>query len=275
MRCFSLMSQQDMYSYNSLIVPLVQRMVNLEELGLYINPYGRIVLDGNNLKNNIINHLPQLKKFFFNIRSTFNELNQNLSDEEILNSLTDLGNNKIISYIDRLSEFRGQCHYFSYPYTLSYFDNITNRFPDGLFQSVREVTLHDTNSFEHQFFLRLSQAFPFLERLSVFNMSSQQKFNGNKKHLPIIKYHHLIELDLASAHYDYYQQFLLHTKTYLPNNIEFWTDYECLKRATHNFKKNAFRVNCAKIESLYIFARTQLSNRLKKYFPNAQKIQSM
>ena len=269
------MSQQDMYSYNELIVPLVQRMVNLEELGLYINPYGRTVLDGNNLKNNIINHLPQLKKFFFNIRSTFYESNQSLSDEEILNSVTELGNNKVISYIDRLEEFHGQCHYFCHPYTLSYFDNITNRFPDGLFQSVRDVTLRDTSPFEHQFFLRLAQGFPFLERLSVFNMSPQQKFNGIKKPLPIIKYHHLIELDLASAHYDYYQQFLLHTKIYLSNNIDFWADYECLKRATHKFKQDAFGVNCAKIESLYIFGQTQLSNRLKKYFPNAKKVESM
>jgi len=45
-------------------------MLNLEELTLYLDLRSfKIFIDGNNLKENIINHLPRLNKFVFNILS--------------------------------------------------------------------------------------------------------------------------------------------------------------------------------------------------------------
>jgi hypothetical protein len=42
---------------------------------------------------------------------------------------------------------------YSYPYTLTYYDDISNNFPGGLFKCVREISLFDERSFEHEFFV--------------------------------------------------------------------------------------------------------------------------
>jgi len=41
-------------------------------------------------------------------------------------------------------------------YSLTYYDNITNNFPGGLFKYVVEISLYDERPFEHEFFLRIS-----------------------------------------------------------------------------------------------------------------------
>ncbi|CAF3331627.1 unnamed protein product [Rotaria sp. Silwood2] len=49
---------------------------------------------------------------------------------------------------------------------MSYYGNITNNFPGGLFQYVRVVSLCDDSPFEHEFFIQIQKSFPFLEQLS-------------------------------------------------------------------------------------------------------------
>lgn len=247
-------------------------MVILENLTLFICIHEKTVLDGNRLKNDIINHLSQLKKFIFNIRSLFYDFNQTdlLSNEDIQHTFVGLGDNQVISYIDYLSIY-GQCHYFSYPYVLKYYDDITNKFPDGLFKCVREVSLLDQRPFEYEFFIRIAKAFPLLEKLSVSNKTpQQQKLINNNKHLSIIEYPHLIELNFIYAHDDYIEQFLINTKTFLPNNIHFWCDYKSLKRVTHDFTRSTMRVNCVKIQRLHFYDRFQITKSLTNYFPHAQ-----
>ena len=57
--------------YDELIVPLLHRMLNLEKLSLYlVTSVRKTFIDGNDLKKNIINHMPRLNKFTFNIRSS-------------------------------------------------------------------------------------------------------------------------------------------------------------------------------------------------------------
>ena len=145
------------YVYNELIVPLLHRMINLEELDLYLVVYcEKRFIDGNDLKDNIINHLPQLNKFTFNIRSCL-RLNDQIylsSNEDIQHTFKDFKNNKIISCVDYFQDVNiGQCHIYSYPYKVKYYEYITNNFPGGLFKYVREVSLYDEHPFEHEFFL--------------------------------------------------------------------------------------------------------------------------
>jgi hypothetical protein len=53
-------------------------MSNLEELALYLklNLRHKAFIDGNNLKMDIISHMPRLNKFIFNIRSIIYLKNQ-------------------------------------------------------------------------------------------------------------------------------------------------------------------------------------------------------
>ncbi len=236
--------------------------------------YQQAVFDGNCFKNDIINHLLRLNKFIYNIRSLFRATDQTdlPSNEDIHRTLKDLGGNEIISYVDYFPDERSvQCHYYSYPYTLKYYDNITNKFPDGLFKCVRQVSLFDERPFEYEFFIRISQAFPLLEALNLCNRKAQeQKLINNNQDLSIIKYPHLTELSFNFAHNDYIEQFLMDTKTSLPNNIDFWVDYDSLRRVTHNFTRVTTRVNCAKFKCLSFYGDFEISKRLINYFPFAK-----
>ena len=92
-------------------------MSNLEQLGLYFACFReKLFVDGNDLKTNIINHLPRLKTLAFNICSFIYRYNQ------------------IISCLDYfLDENEGQCYVYSYPFTMRNYQRITNNFSGGLF----------------------------------------------------------------------------------------------------------------------------------------------
>lgn len=265
--------------YDELIVPLLHQMSNLESLGLYLmvrDHYQRDkFIDGDDLKNNVIDHLPRLNKFVFNIYSMtrFNQINF-VSNEDIQNTFINFKVNQIISCVNYFNDKKvGRCHIYTLPYTMKYYKHIANNFPGGLFKCVREITLSDIHPFEHEFFIRISQAFPFLKVLSLRNQEPQQNKQSqksmnetNEEHL-IIRYSYLTELDLMDAHDDYVEQFLDGTKTYLPKNIKFRTTYDCLQRVTHNFTREITRINSTKINNLILAHPYTITDKFIMYFP--------
>ncbi|CAF4861680.1 unnamed protein product [Rotaria socialis] len=72
-----------------------------------------------------------------------------------------------------IEQYRDQCHVYSYPFLMQYYDDITNNFPRGLYRCVRVVSLYDEHPFENEFFIRIAQSFPFMEELSLINRHSQ------------------------------------------------------------------------------------------------------
>jgi hypothetical protein len=82
---------------------------------------------------------------------------------------------------------------------MRYYHKITNNFPSGLYQYIRLVSLYD----EHDFFIRISQSFPLMKRLSLINHNSS-----------IVKYNNLIKLNIDNVHDDYIEEFLFNTRTY-------------------------------------------------------------
>jgi hypothetical protein len=91
------------------------------------------------------------------------------SHEDIENTCRNL-NNIIISSVAYCSQTNLlYCHVSSFPYTWTLYHNITNDFPGGLFKCVREISLRDERPFEHDFFLRIAQSFPFIKNLSLHN----------------------------------------------------------------------------------------------------------
>ncbi len=93
-------------------------------------------IDGNDLKNNVISHMSKLKDLIFNIRTTIELKNQIhlLSNKYIQRTLTSFGDYQVVSCVDYfLHEKRGQCHFYTCPYALTHYTNITNNFPGGLF----------------------------------------------------------------------------------------------------------------------------------------------
>ncbi|CAF1975259.1 unnamed protein product [Rotaria magnacalcarata] len=203
LKCFSLHCDIETCVYDELILPLLHRMLNLEKLSLCLIVGDRkTFFDGNDLKINIINNMSRLNIFTFNIRSSSRFYNQ-----------INLPSNENIQNTFRADE-KGHCHIYSYPYKLNYYDGITNNFPGGIFKYVRKVSLFDEHPFEHEFFLRIAQSFPLMEKLSVRNEQRQinKQFRQSKNEnqdLSIIKYPYLKELDLIHSCIDYHAQFLL------------------------------------------------------------------
>ncbi|CAF3039770.1 unnamed protein product [Rotaria sp. Silwood2] len=102
LRCFSLCSFMRTHVYDELIVPLLQRMLNLEKLHLClkVNHYKGFI-DGNDLKKNIINHMSRLNQFTCNIRLynySYNQTNVP-SNKDIQHSFKDFINKQIITII--------------------------------------------------------------------------------------------------------------------------------------------------------------------------------
>jgi hypothetical protein len=243
-------------------------MLNLEKLALYllIECQERFI-DGNDLKKNIVSHMPKLNDFIFNIRSIISLDNQMHlpSNEDIQRTLTDFTNHQVISCVDYFSNNKsGHCHIYTYPYTMIHYENITNNFSGGLFKCVQTLRLFDEHPFEHTFFMRIAQAFPFLKYLTVSNWQPQndkqhQKSNDDDQVFSIIEYPHLIRLHLLYIHNDYAEQFLFDTKTCLPNDIHLIIDYDLLQRVTHNFTRDATRINYSKVKRLEFHDQVDLS----------------
>ncbi|CAF5110835.1 unnamed protein product, partial [Rotaria sp. Silwood1] len=154
-------------------------MLNLEELHLNIivKCYEEFI-SGDTLNKDIIIYMPRLYKFTFNICSIINHRNQTNFplNEHIQKTFKYFFNNQIITCIDHFQE-KGysQCHIYSYPYKLKVYNNITNNFRGGLFTCVTQVSLYDECPFEHDFFLRIAQSFPFMKELIIKNQKAQNK----------------------------------------------------------------------------------------------------
>ncbi|CAF5065611.1 unnamed protein product [Rotaria sp. Silwood1] len=293
LKYFWLHCKRRTFVYDELVLPLLQRMSNLEKLDLYINVGKRKTLfDGNDLKMNIINYMSQLNKFTFNICSLsdfYNEINLQ-SNEYIQKTFSNFNNKQFIYWSDYFpKEKQGYFHIYSYPYQLKYYNKITNNFPGGIFINVREVSLHDERPFEHEFFLRIAESFPFMEELTIRNDEQQinkqfRKSKNEYQDLSIIKYPYLKKLDLIYTCIDYYEQFLFDTKMDLGFGVRVCMMYVLVNKVTHNFTRNRTRNNCAKIN--YVNLRTgiqyagypdkfsgeqqQIPEYIKDYFPNTQ-----
>ncbi|CAF4898214.1 unnamed protein product [Rotaria sp. Silwood1] len=274
LRYFSLHCKNDTNYYDEEIKPLVQRMMNLETLNLIFFCKRNKFIDGDELKTNIINYMPRLNKFTFNIFSSSRNFNQIdlRSNEDIHQTFKYFKDYQIISYVDYFERRNeSQCRIYSYPYRLNYYKKITNNFPGGLFKYVSYISLFDEHPFEHEFFLQIAQSFPFLKKLSLVNEKGQNnkqciKSSNHHQNLPIIKYPCLIELDFVQVHEDYIEQFLLDTKTDLPYNVTVLSDYQSMKNVTHNFRRMATQFNCSKVRYIPTSYVTQLPKHFKNYF---------
>ena len=71
MKCFPFAIEWHTYFYDKQIVPVLRRMLNLEELTLYVSVIRTELtyIDGDQLYEEILNYLQRLNKFIFNINT--------------------------------------------------------------------------------------------------------------------------------------------------------------------------------------------------------------
>ncbi len=234
-------------------------MFHLEELTLSLVVYHReSFVDGTELVHDIVSQLLNLRTFIFSIITEGVDLSEELipSHDVISHALIERGYD-LDCYTDYNVFNRGQCHIYSLPFTMDHMHIHSSKFPGGLFLTVRYLVVRDFfNPFEHEFFLRISQAFPLLKQLVIFNVSAQNKKitqeqqDEDEQISSIIEFPHLIKLGLCGSYIDYTKQFLFDCNTRLPSLHTLNIKFEHLVIITENFTNNAARTNCAKLQHL-------------------------
>ncbi|CAF0738190.1 unnamed protein product [Rotaria sordida] len=271
LKCLSLITYCRTQFYDSLVVPLICRMSNLEELTLYlsIQRIESTYIDGNHLYNEILIHMPQLKKFIFSINTLV--INKNIrinlpSNNDIQRSFIEREYQQIASYTHKESiEQRSTCHIYSLPYQFDRFYNMNCHFQGGIFNKVRMVMMTDRkHPFEQEFFQIVSNCFPFLQKLTIWNYQPQKR---KQQLCPIITFPYLHCLILRSVNVDYADQFLNDTKIHLPCLLELRITYESLVMITYNFTNDATRLTCARLRILIIYGSYVRPENFHTYFP--------
>ncbi|CAM4983274.1 unnamed protein product [Rotaria socialis] len=269
LKYFSLTSMMFTSHYDDQIIPLLRRMINLKELTLFLAVLKShsTYIDGIQLHDEILIHMPQLNKFTFSINTII--LNENIkidlpSNEDIQHSFIGKIYGKVGSYVHVRSEDNVVVsHVYSLPYQFQYFLHLANYFQGDMFHTVRHLTMHDGRPFEYNLFKIISQRFPLLKELCVINCKPQK----NKQHSPIlIIFPHLILLDLVKIHVDYAEQLLFDKNTHLPSLLDLCIKYKSLATITNDFTNNPIRGNCAKIKKLHADRFIRPKN-FHEYFP--------
>jgi hypothetical protein len=263
LKCFSLTSYRDTRGYDILVLPLLRRMLNLEELTLYLYIMGgSTFISGDDLENEILIHMPQLHTFSFYMASqnVIADLNIRISNVDIEQTYINVKYCQIRSMVDYFYPTEMICRVFSIPFKFDRLEYISDDIPNMIFNTVTRLTLQDRHPFKHEFFLRLAQAFPFLKNLSLHNMIPPF-LRVNEYHLrdkdwcSIVKYSQLRSLDISGAATYYVEQFLDERKTYLPRLIHLKIDYGDLKEVTNNFTRDQTQCTCSKIKRLILNLR--------------------
>ncbi|CAF2728381.1 unnamed protein product [Rotaria sp. Silwood2] len=249
LKCFSLVGEQYSYFYDTLIVPLFRRMLNLEELSLQLSVMrGEIsYIDGNQLYEQVLNDLP--------------------SNDDIRNSFIKQGFQLVGTRVTKI--FRnngGDCHVYSLRYPFSDFLFLTNCFQGGQFNRVRMLVMCDRYAFEYIVLKIICEDFPFLENLIILNLNELK--NDQHHSSTLITFNYLFKLNLTSADNDYATLFLSHRSTCLPRLTNLKIRYNTLATMTNNFTNDETRLNCAKIKSLYVSDLTVRSQNFDSYFPS-------
>ncbi|CAF1423164.1 unnamed protein product [Rotaria sordida] len=284
LKCFSLTSINYTHVYDEHITQLLHQMINLEELILFLTVV-RIdsnFIDGHQLYDEVVFYMPKLNKFLFSINTSVILKNIDIdfsSNEYIQRSFIGKGYGQVGSYvfpksINIVRRFLaypelnirggGRSHIFSLPYSFKYFLDLNNSFQGGMFDNVQYLKMNDIRPFEYQLFKKISENFPCLKELIICNREAQT----DKQHLStLIRFPHLILLNLVMTHVDYAEQFLSDKKTDLPCLLDLCIEYESLIMVTNNFTNNATRLHCAKLKGLHINKPFVRPKHFHQYFP--------
>ncbi|CAF3650892.1 unnamed protein product [Rotaria sp. Silwood1] len=271
LKSFSLASCRQTMTYNKLIIPLLHRMINLEELKLFlfVKKFDSSYIDGIQLHDQILIYMQKLNKFTFNIHTEVFNINIKTdlqSNEEIQRSFIGRQYGQVGSIVQTIgTNDVGTCHVYSLPYQFENFIYLNNSFQGGKLDKVRCLMMLDLiYPFEHNFFQVISQDFPFLKELYILNSQRQQ----NKQHSStLITFRHVILLDLEVAHIDYVEQFLIDKNTHLPCLLNLIIGYESLAIVTNNFTNDAARLTCSKLKCLEISEPFVPPENFHQYFP--------
>jgi hypothetical protein len=245
-------------------------MINLEELKLHLTVFrpNRRYIDGVQLSDQVLNHLPRLQKFSFYIRTEVTHKESNLplqTKEAIQSSFSGRDYQRVASFVHNdANNTDGKCQIFSLPYDFGYFLRLDNSFQGGPFCKVRFLTMDDEHPFEDALFRVISQDMPLLEHLEISNHHPQKDKQCSST---ILAFPHLKHLDLQCAHDDYAELFLLKTNTCLLRLSTLCIEYKAIRRLTNGFNSDSTCFNFHGLRSIDVSPVSIYERKFVEYFP--------
>ena len=258
-------------------------MINLEELSLFLGIIrwdSTGYLDGVQLRDSVLRHMPRMKKCHFSIETTIVQSDSDLvlaSNDEIKRSFIGGPFGSVGSHVDIFAkadgtrthahslshEFYSRCHIYSRPYRFVDFSYLSNSFQGGLFERVHIVWLVDVRPFEHDFFRLISRSFPCLKKLHITNDVPQT--SKQPTDTPII-FPRLHRLGIHSCHMDYARQFLIDEHCQLPRLRHLQISWPLLTSVTNDFTNPATRLTCSRLKFLGIRKEFHPPKHFHDYF---------
>ncbi|CAM2714090.1 unnamed protein product [Rotaria socialis] len=214
--------------YDSQVVPLLRRMIHLEQLTLYLSVINRSTfIDGIHPKDNILDRMPQLQTFSFNIITRTN-VSTSVHNQLYKHMRCTFLNGKfhqVDFYLDHYSDGMARSHIYLLPYKMNDMHDISNTFPGGSFTNVRVILLFDIHyPFEYKIYDRIARSFPFLTDLTVLNRKprnykSSHEAKKSDQIASVIVFPHLTHLRICLGNMDIAEQLLVNTNTLLPSHV--------------------------------------------------------
>ncbi|CAF3795245.1 unnamed protein product [Rotaria magnacalcarata] len=189
LKCFSLTSYGITSHYDVLVVSLLRRMTHLEKLTLYLRINVRFSLhhgtsnlfgdthsyvDQTHFHNNVFVHMPQLHSCKFSIST------EDVHTNDIQRTFTHSIYGQTACIIDHYCSFEAIYHVYSLPFQFTRLENIRNQFPNIMLHSVTHLSAYDMVPMKHEFFMRISRAFPTLKCFTLVN-ETVQTWNQNEQ----------------------------------------------------------------------------------------------
>lgn len=239
-----------------------------------------VYIDGTRLNEDILIHMPRLRKLALHIDTWSFRKYYTEPIPQMIDGTQKVFHNgrhyELIRYYDHHLCGRGRCHVYSIPYGLTDFQAITNRFPGGSFPLVRYAGLLDMYlPFEHEFFLRISQSFPFLTYLRVINDHPPEnkwldQQDVSKRNSSPVEFKHLADLDLDASATEYLEYFLMDVNVHMPCLTKLVATFGQLISATQLYTREATRRNCSTIEHIVLDTSPEHSPLFYEYFPQCK-----
>ena len=252
-------------------------MTNLEELTLYLPIKGvSTFISPTHLDREILVQMPRLHTFTFYFATQ--HVVARSTDIGKLNSYVQQSFNNVkygwvTSMVSHVASDEVICHIFSLPFKFPFLQCVGKDITNGVFNSVTHLKLCEHNEYRYEFFFRLSDAFPFLQKLSLRNKKPpfwklKDVHLRHKDWCSHVEYPHLISLDIKHVFPDYAEYFLNDTKIRLPRLKELEIADDNLKDVTQNFTRDGTRWNCSKVNRLIVLGELIPSKDVYNYFPS-------
>ena len=248
-------------------------MLHLEKLTFYLRIDRQDVFtDPIDLINEFSMHMLRISSFNFylSVLNNKNDLARHLSNNDPKRNLTNKGYEEVLDMVcDRVEGSVYQI--FTVPFEFALLMSVGYIFPNIVFKYVIDLCINITVTYEHEFLLRVVQAFPMLKYLYIcaftpFSYGPRKPLINSQPHEPI-EYRHLISLDIMRTDINYVEHFLNETHSHLPCLTELIVGYEDLRIITEDFTRETTRRNCANIRRLTNWRAIAGSKDYYDHFP--------